>query len=304
MRNILFLKEDVNSEISLIREQTHDTKRIQITPGLSLGWSDFTNVNMVTFLNPCTDVELRIIKLAKTLISTTIRIDWSIDPFSIPQDHTYYKYMDNPSANQIVKECLGLADVFTASNLEIWNRLKIFTKTNCQISVYDNSIHNTFYQMFKSLTFAKQSENKTVLWRGRESYLKNLVSYSPQISRVGEARKDWDFVFIGDIDAKYMKLPNHIPSKPIIPYLSTIKEIAPSIMILPMEFDEYSRTRNADLFWEAKLCGAVCLAPDLPSWQNLPAVLYNSKEGFETSLALLMDNSELRTKIYEEMEKR
>ena len=145
---------------------------------------------------------------------------------------------------------------------------------------------------------ADLSKNKVVLWRGNESYLANLTSYIPQINKVGEEFPDWDFVFIGDIDSRYMRLPNHIPKKPIIPYLSTLREINPSIMISPMVMDEYTRTRNADMYWESKIAGAVCLAPDIPSWQDKPAVLYNNHNGFEESLRLLMTHSELREKLH------
>lgn len=296
MDTIIILKEHKDSEISLLRgvitpKNLVDVKFIQIQEGLSLGWSDFLNTKVVTFLNPCTDIELRIIKLIKASSMARVFIDWSIDPFSIPEDHIYYKYM-NPTTDQIIKECLYLCDFLICSNSEIYKRLSIFAK--------DSTCHETNINDFPGNIFTQApfSKNKVVLWRGNESYLKNLSSYIPQINRVGERFPDWDFVFIGDIDARYMKLPNHIPKKPIIPYLNTLREINPSIMICPMIMDEYGRTRNADMFWEAKIGGAVCLAPDIPSWQDKPAILYNTHNGFEESLTLLMSNAELREKLY------
>ena len=299
MENIIILKESKDSEISLLRaistRKFFNSRFIEIREGLSLGWSDFLNVESVLFLNPCTDVELRIIKLIKSTSFAKVHIDWSIDPFSIPEDHSYYKYM-NPTTDQIIKECLSLCDNLSCSNSEITNRLSIFSKGKS--FTLETTTRDFPSNIFTQVSFSK---NKTVLWRGKESYLKNLMAYIPQINSVGEKFPDWDFVFIGDIDSKYMKLPNHIPSKAIVPYLNNIKEINPAIMILPMEFDEYSRTRNADMFWESRLCGAVCLAPDLPSWQDKPSMLYNSNEGFEESLILLMSNDKLRKGLYDDI---
>lgn len=296
MSNVIILKESKDSEISLLRgvmtENWFDTKFIQIREGLSLGWSDFLNVRNVKFLNPCTDVELRIMKLIKSTSMATIRVDWSIDPFSIPEDHSYYKYM-SPSNDQIIKECFYLADTLICSNTEIEKRLSIFVKG--ESFTLESRIQNYPGDIF---TYAPMSDKKVVLWRGNESFLKNLTSYIPQINKVGDEFPDWEFVFIADIDTRYVKLPNHIPKKAIVPYLATLREINPAIMICPMIMDEYARTRNSDMYWESKIAGAVCLAPDIPSWQDKPAMLYSNHNGFEESLRLLMTHSELREKLY------
>jgi len=128
-----------------------------------------------------------------------------------------------------------------------------------------------------------------------------LLPYSNQIWNVANKSK-WNWEFIGN-DLWYItdniKRKNILPEMNLPLYFKTIKNINPAIYIVPLEFNNFNRSKSNCGWLEMTYAGAVTLAPNMPEWIRPGIVNYDNPEEFQDKLELLMSDVGLRKRNYE-----
>jgi hypothetical protein len=256
---------------------------VQSFSDVLLDWQGIYNYDVVMIQRPYTDAALTYCKHVKQL-HIPLWLDYDDDLFTVTPENRAWPVFDDPKVQDCIKQMMGMADVISVSN----DYLKETTlKFNKNVVIIPNAFNDSIFPVDRVLPERK----KTVLWRGSDTHIFDLMGYAEPMTRCIKEFPDWQFTFVGYNPWFLPKLPNIDFQKAldVIDYFDKGMELAPSVMQVPLADTPFNRSKSNIAFIEGAYWGAICVVPE---WWNVPTLNYKSKEGYYEALTLAMgDNS-------------
>lgn len=211
--------------------------------------------------------------------------DWLLD---VPTDNPAHSTYNTDNIKQNIVKILEMADILTVST----NHLKkLYSPFHKDIRV----VHNCLYDAKFKLQEKRPKRNKLVMWRGSRTHHKDVMSVTPQLANIAkdEALKEWVFEFVGDnlwfaTDIMPHERTFWGAGMDIYEYHKHIKDVAPSVMIVPLFDSDFNKSKSNIAWLEATYAGAMTLAPDFEEWRRPGIVNYKDPADFEKKLRLIM----------------
>lgn len=287
MKKILAKTLDPLNGAAICRVHPLQTLQTAITKVIAAPtWNDVAECDVLMVHRPVNDHDLGIIKLAKQA-GKKVWVDADDDYFFLPKDHQAYSFYEKPETKEYIRQSLKLADVVTISNDLLRESFNIL---NEKIITYPCSYPSTeLLKHFKEPLVP----HKRICWRGSQTHRGSLLEFGPQIAAASEKFPDWEWYFLGDMPWTFV---DDIKGKVVVnsEWLNTsdlmmyIHSIQPSIQIMPLKDNHFTRSRS-NMAWMDGLCGnAVTIAPDWPHWKVPGVYNYDEVVSFSDRLESLM----------------
>jgi len=283
------------------------SKLQKLNPNISIehmqvvSWYTMTDADILFFERPQDKSYLEAIELAKDY-NIPVWIDFDDNLFDLPDYNPGYSHYNKKNIREIVANCIKLADVVTVSTQAVKDAYEYL---NPNIIVIENALNDYNFPLKKV-----QQKFKTISWRGSNTHRRDLLSCSQGIFNIAEKYiKDWAWVFIGgkvNGDLWYITdgVKNHFNMKEsdIITYHKYIKDLAPTIQIVPLVNNEFNKGKSNIAWIEGTWSGAATVAPNLPEFEKPGVINYNTeKDGsFEYTLEKLIKSTSFRDQKYNE----
>lgn len=258
----------------------------------SWGLDDWTIIRMADiafFQRPMNKECFNQIALCKDL-GLKIWIDFD-DYNQIPVHHEVYKLWSQIYSEKEFIKIMMLADIVSVST----DYLKThYSKYSQNTVIIPNSINDYIYK------FSEQSKNKSIVYRGGNHHSMDIYEYKNQIINVLKQNPDYKLYSIG-YDPLFIKneVSNYefLGDLNIHQYFATIKNINPSIFLVPLLDNEFNRGKSNISWIEATIAGAVALTPHWWKLNNC-AMQYRSASTFEDGFNYLITNNNLREDLF------
>lgn len=251
-----------------------DTRVEQLT---GIGWQTIIDKDIIMFCNPVTDAALEQIKFVKAW-NKPVWIDYDDDHFNVPEDNDTYEIYMNPVVQNRIKMIMSYADLMTVSSDEL----------AIQYREYADNIHVIKNAWDLDLFPLKESRNttKVIVWRGGRTRDNDLKTIQNAVLSLAEKYPDWTWIFIGSPRYFRNKGTNIITRPPIYfgSYFYEFNQIKPSILISPLEDNTFNRCKSNIAWIEATMAGAICIAPPVGEYTELPIFQYSNEQGFMQTL--------------------
>jgi len=265
--------------------------RIVETEGVqTLSWQILMDADVLYLERPDTPAFHEAGKIAKEM-GVKLWVDFDDNLFCLPAYNPHLHFYNRATQKIIIKN-IQLADIITVATPAIAEELLCVDK---KIDVIPNA-HNDYIFPFEY----HLSKSNIIIWRGSGTHRGDLLPYSNQIWDVANKSK-WNWEFIGN---NLWYITDNIRRKNILPemnlplYFKTIKNMNPAIYIVPLDFNNFNRSKSNCGWLEMTYAGAVTLAPNMPEWIRPGIVNYDTPEDFQSKLELLMANEGLRERNY------
>lgn len=230
--------------------------------------------------------------MAKSMGKKVI-VDYDDDVLNVPEHNPHVNIYLNKDVIATIKYCLENADHVTVSTKQLMDR---FITYNKNITVLPNAWDESFYPKTE-INWAKRE--KSILWRGGESHVKDLESVKTDFARLTEINDNWTFYFLGG-DTNHMKY-GYLPSLnstntysqksvPMLEYVKSLSNIKPLIMTVPLVNDTFNQSKSNIAWIEGVVSGACCVAPDMPEWHKPGIINYTETNSFNNVVQGLIDN--------------
>lgn len=216
-------------------------------------------------------------------------IDYDDDLFCLPKYNPAAPYYNKESTRNAIQKAIDFADVVTVATSAIKDKIG---NDNKKVEVVPNAFNNYNYTMGN-----EASKNMSIMWRGSSTHEGDMWPYSGPILEIAESNPEWTWNFLG-YNFYYMthriKRVNIFKVTDTIRYMMKIKELNPAIYIVPLEFNEFNRSKSNCGWIEATYAGATTLAPDMPEWHKPGIINYKDPEEFKVLLQELINNHNMR----------
>lgn len=221
-------------------------------------------------------------------------IDYDDDVTHVPSHNPHQKYYNTQDTQFSIKSSLNIAQAVQVSTEPLKAE---FDQYNKNVIVVPNALDNG---LFPDPKVNWERRRKLVLWRGGESHTNDLKTFHNEICNVVSSNPKWLFEFFGGEEAymKYRLQPSltsnthFTKSQNMLQFVKSIRDMAPSVLIVPLADDKFNRAKSNIAWIEATMTGAVAVAPDMPDWQKPGVVTYSSKEDFQEKVNYLLAHPE------------
>lgn len=143
-------------------------------------------------------------------------------------------------------------------------------------------------------TWPTTARRKTLIYRGGQSHMGDLLPHREEVAAVLNERPDWNLVTIGE-DPWWLHelLPEnrctHIPRQPLPVLHRWLRGSSASAMMIPLRDCELNRCKSNISWMEGTLAGAAVLAPEGFDEFDRPGVSHYAPGEFGAALARLLD---------------
>jgi hypothetical protein len=253
----------------------------EIIPYFSgMEWSWLKMMDIVFLQRPCMDWQYNVIIKAKAL-GKKIWVDFDDDVLNIPDTHPIelVEFFKNTVKTTI--QIAKLADIITVSTISLKEK---FAKLNDNIVVIPNALDDSCFPLQCK---QKYSDNKKILWRGSRTHENDVYCYKDAL--LNGMQHDWEFNFICDQQFMFIqKFANsnykYTRSMELIEYFQFIKNLNPSLCIVPLDENELNLSKSNINWIEATYVGAACLIPDFGDFKFCNGLHYLNQMQFEGKL--------------------
>ena len=262
MLNILFLSYNQSEAISFYRSAgiANNLRKLsghEITVAnwdlvQPINWAFILNYDVIFFSRPHTLEALNLCNYVK-LCGKKLWIDHDDNLLDMAPENKYYTIYMKDEKKKCIADIVRLADVVSVTNEYL---REVFLPYNSNIVVIPNALNDT---LFKRGTL--KPRKKTMLWRGSDSHIYNLMLHQEPINRLIDEFPDYDFSFIGYYPWFLSPKKSFIEGTDIILYHQMILNLAPSFVHAPISNDSFNRCRSPIAAIEAAYCGAATVAP-------------------------------------------
>lgn len=255
-------------------------------------WRTLAGADILFLERPCTDMFELACTIAKEM-NIKVWTDFDDDFFNVPSWNPAYKFLQDNLRH--VKKCLQLSDIVTVTSPALEKIYSEFTKA--PIVVIKNAFNDYHFRLPEKI-----STRKRIFWRGSETHRKDLTKYFRAMKEVADEFPEWEWIFMGGGDLWYItdfiKNARTIAPVPVQRYFKALREIAPSIMIIPLVFNEFNAAKSNIAWQEGTYAGACTVSPSLHEFM-LPGVShYKDVDGFKNQLSGFIKNEELRNEFF------
>jgi hypothetical protein len=220
-----------------------------------IGWETFAQFDIAFFQRPYTANHLALVKLAKK--QCPVWVDWDDDVFMIPESNPYYSEFATQEVRDNIGEALRLADVITVSTPGIQKNLGGIVVPNA-------------YNDYKLPTEYSPWENVSVLWRGGNTHVADLLAHKAILDQAIAENPEVKFTFMSLNPWMLAPQPNiiFIPEHDLFTYHELLGIIKPSVVIVPLENNQFNRGKSNIAWLETARFGSTCLAPRFEEWDR------------------------------------
>jgi len=230
-----------------------------------LMWPQLIKYKLAMFQRPFTENTLNLISYLKKF-NVPIWIDFDDLIIDLPITNPAWELLTDNRENII--NILSLADVVTVTT----NLLRTcLLPHNKNIRVIPNAFNNWSFKT----KISSAERVKTILWRGGDSHLYDLLRYTRIINKLLQNYKDWKFTFMGYLPAmfksEYGNLFYERSTDPYI-YFDKLASSGATALHVPLQDSQFNRCKSNIAWIEATYAGAVTIAPAWDEWK-MPGVL-------------------------------
>lgn len=212
-----------------------------------------------------------------------LKIIIDLDDYNyIPETHPVYpEYAEGYGETEFIK-IMMLADLVITTNEYL---KKHYSKYNKNVKIVSNSLND---HMFKISPFNEKSKKAVI--RAGDHHEHDIYHYKDEIINFFNKNEDWELCVIGSNPvflSEEIENYTYIGDLDIRSYFACIKQIKPSLFIVPLIDNKFNRGKSNISWIEATYAGAVTLAP---VWLNVHKGCffgYNNKVDFSNNLGLI-----------------
>ncbi len=241
---------------------------LELVLAQNLDWSVMSSVDAVFLQRPYGETQVAIAQFTKKL-GLPLWIDHDDNLFSVPTGNPMNGIFAGPSVHARVARVCGLADIMTVSTPEMADRFaplcrgKTFVVPNALMTNMIGHIPN----------HEGATRTHAVMWRGSQTHQRDIDRYTLPIKQAAEQHPDLLWLWFGLGEANYRLLemvPKSRVAKGVDPidYFGAISKTLPKIVLVPLAENAFNRCKSNIAWIEAIYCGALCIAPDWPTWRR------------------------------------
>jgi glycosyltransferase involved in cell wall biosynthesis len=248
-----------------LQRKTNDKIIVADWSKVRMDWDILTQYDLIMLQKPYTRQELKMCYYIKHC-GIKLWIDYDDNLLAVnPENAAGPNLYHDPAIQENIKGILKLADAVSVPT----EYLK-----QCLLSYNENIfvIPNAFNDSILSRPELPKRTNQ-VVWRGPESHILDLMTYSGAINQCTEEFSDWRFIFVGYYPWFLHETTNKGFNKwilDIIVYYKFLFDLAPSVVHVPLFDNVFNRCRSNVAYIESSFAGAVTVCPD---WWNVPGSL-------------------------------
>jgi hypothetical protein len=168
---------------------------------------------------------------------------------------------------EVIIKIIALADMVTVTTELLRQQLLPYNKN---IRIIPNAINDRIFKMKSSFV----ERQKTIVWRGGDSHVPDLMRYAAVIDKMMKNYPDWDFKFMGFLPWFYNNYGNlsYVQSTDPIFYFKMLVSLGATALHVPLDDSLFNRCKSNIAWIEATYAGAITIAPDWDEWK-MPGVL-------------------------------
>ena len=235
------------------------------------------------------------IEMAKVIKSNNkpLWVDFDDDLLAVPTDNPTWKIYGKDQTKKAVIDNLSYADVASFSTeclrLKFLSELsKVYPDKKLDTYVIPNAFDHHLFNYEK-----KPQRDKFMMWRGSETHLRDLITYSKEMIEVANEFPEWTWLFLGQYP---WFMIDHVPEgrflfqDPLDPikYFELLTQIRPSIFLTCLHPSPFNLGKSSINWQEGTYAGAAVIAPEWPEWTKPGVTTYKTPAEFKSSLISLM----------------
>lgn len=213
----------------------------------------------------------------------------------VPEWNPAYKFFNSTQDKDLFKEMLNMSDAITVTTEHLKQK---FLKFNPNVFIIPNA-HNDYLFKF-DYNF---STHKKIIWRGSNTHLEDFRTIVEMLRNLqSNELNDWQLNVIGDDPLKFKSIIKfkHYPPVDPIEYFIFIKELNPSIQLVPLVVNDFNKSKSNIAWIEGIYSGAVSIAPkDMVEFNRPGVFLYDDLNDFENILRESVKNPQELKQFYD-----
>jgi galactitol-specific phosphotransferase system IIB component len=254
-------------------------------------WEHEKMSDIIFFQRPFTSGNVQSIEYSKDC-KRKVWVDYDDDLLSVPTNNQVHGIYSTQEAKENILKCISMADLVTVSTKKLKEK---FDKINKNIHVVPNAFDDDLF----TLEYAKE-QNKSILWRGTNSHQMDLMTYRDDIlDKCKNSDYHWWFFGCQRHEIWFMseftgQNSTYVGPMDVVYYMKKLKSIKASIAIVPLQNNEFNKSKSNIAYIEMVYAGAVPIVPRWEEWE-LPGCFKYSEDAstFSTMLEFAMGNQQL-----------
>lgn len=248
--------------------------QVAVTTSAKFGWTTVAGVDAVFLQRPATYAALQL-ALRAHLHGIPVWVDFDDALGHVPPDNPVFTEFDKSSTQKYIKDIMALADVVTVSTPLL--RELIETETNREVTVIPNALMDFFMGPIKE----RRDQNPAIVWRGSDTHMRDLMSHTTDLLFAAKNLPDISWFFLGykpwfiveQMDKDMWRSESLVG---IIEYFHRLRQIAPSVVAVPLVDNIFNRSKSNIAWIEATWAGAATVASNLPEFVR-PGVFHHEE---------------------------
>lgn len=226
-------------------------------------WESILGGDLCVMLRPYTKEHLRAAQIIADQMPLWLDYDDLLT--GVPPENPAFKHYHD--CHEVLQELIPLASQVTVTTPGLKEAFDPLTKsTGPEIEVIPNAWDDT--RLWRLPPFPKRG--KTVLWRGSETHIYDLLAHRKSIQEAISAHPHWNFLFWGQ--APWMFNGNNVnyaPGVDLFEYFRTMGEkLDARILMVPLAFSPFNRCKSNLAAIEAGMAGMLTVGPQGPGWEE------------------------------------
>lgn len=274
-------------------------------------WAVLKGVDVAFIQRPFTDQHVQIVEMCRAN-GVPVWVDYDDDLYSVPKNNRSHKMYSSQKVQNNISRIITMADKISVSTGYLKSRFtailaeikkihdekevkSLYNLNGDKVRVIENAYDWNFVKKYRSQGLLQPKPNKLILWRGSDTHDKDLFLYTEAMAAALEASPDWTWLFVGNpfwhTIERLKSCPSAKPTSVLeidsldpADYWKEIYNVSPSLVIVPLEENEFNLSKSNIAWIEANHAGAVCLAPDWEEWRRPGVINYRDPEDFEKKL--------------------
>lgn len=263
-----------------------DHENFEVFTTNDYNWSSIQMMCDVLFMQrPHTVNHVQLAKLAKRH-NKPIILDFDDDLFTVPESNPAFSVYGKEQTKRNIIECMLMADTIWCSTKFLQEKIskKILSEKKSNVLLVPNALDMKCF----GYSYLKRDEDvhNLVMWRGSRTHDSDILSHLQQIVELIASNPTYTFHFQGGmpwfLKKATEKLENITQGDFLDPfeYAKMITEARPSLWIVPLEDNEFNRSKSNIAWLESIMSGGVSVCPNWEEWQVKGAINYNSPADF------------------------
>lgn len=231
---------------------------------INLDWASLNDFDLIMFQRPFNKPALDLISYIKQM-NKKVWVDYDDNLLCVPPENGMHGTYNDPETQKALKGILSIADVITVTNEDL---KAAYLPFNSNIIVIPNAFNDS---IFKRPEIMPKRE-KSVVWRGTETHIYDLMNYASSINLATEDFEDWKFIFVGFYPWFLNKSANKgfVKGSDIIVYFKNVLSMNTACVHVPLHDNPFNRSKSNIAYIEASYFGAVSIVPE---WWDVPGAL-------------------------------